>query len=148
MRVRRLRLVLACALLMVLFLPVNSHPEFIPNGAFIFFYSMEAISGAFNTHLAANRVYAVLFPLGALGAPIVGVLNACLAVFPSRRLKTLLRIYLLILSPLMWYGVFWIDPVWRGIGFWVSILLISSAGIVEFILVMRDQPAKPTATVD
>ena len=53
---RLLRLVLAGGMFGILFLPLTSPPEVMPNWLFIFWYSMEALSRIFGGTDIVNRI--------------------------------------------------------------------------------------------
>lgn len=142
---RRFRLVLAGIMFVTLLLPLNPPPEVLPNWLFILWHSLETLSWIFYRPSGANYTVGlagwlnVFSFLSLLSAPLLILLNVCLAVRPFGGLKMLYRILMLILLPLTWYLAFIIDPDWRGMGFWANIAVVSAAALLEIFFVARER---------
>lgn len=142
---RRLRAILAIAMLVTLFLPVDPPRTTGVNLTFILWYSMEALASFIGVPGIAliDWLRLVLFLLGILGVPLLILLNLCLLARSFRGLRIVYRIFLLILLPLTSYGAFQLDPGWRAVGFWAYIAVISAAALIEIFFVVRERLKKP-----
>lgn len=139
---RLFRLILAGVMFGVLFLPLNPSPEVMPNWLFIFWYSMEALLQIFGGTDIANRIGWLCLLLFLLAVPLLILLNVCLSVRPFAGLKVLYRILVSALFLVSWYESFHIDPVYRGLGFWTLIAVVSAAVLVEIVFLVSARLGK------
>jgi len=122
----------------VFFLPTNPPPETIPNWLLILWSSWEALPRILGGTDIANRIGWVRILLFWWAVPLLFLLNVCLSVRVFGVLKTLYRVFILILLPLVWHGAFQADPGWRGVGFWAHVAVVSAAALVEIIFLVSE----------
>lgn len=142
---RRLRLVLAGVMFVTIFLRCDprSGTESAPNWVFIFLFSIEALSWLFTRKVTYTLNFTdwlnVLNYLSPSSVLLLIPSNIFLAVCPFRRLsrwlKTLYRIYVLILLPWTWHFAVGVDPGYGGVRFWAPVV-VSAAALVEIILLI------------
>lgn len=146
MNERLFRLILAGVMFATLFLPLNLLPGTMPNWLFIFWCSIEALPRIFGGTDIANRIGWLRLFLSSLAVPLLILLNVCLSVRPFTGLKMLYRILMPVLFLLSWYESFHIDPVYRGLGFWTLIAVVSAAMLVEIVFLVSAQLRKSRDT--
>ena len=139
---RYLRLILVSAMFLALLLGSN--------WLGIVWYSMEGIATVIRLS-SIGSVGEIVVLLGDilfwLTVPILILLNVFLIVFPIRRLKRCYRIFLLVLFPLTWYGIFQLDPVWREEWFWAIPVVVTAAALMEIAFVISEDLNKPQSGV-
>ena len=138
---RFLRLLVGGGMLVILFLPWN--PEGWPNLLYVLWVSLGVLSGIMGEPTVSNFVggFSLLLLLQAI--PLLILLNLCLCIYPSVRLRALYRIILMILLLVTWYRSLRIDFQWPEMGiFWASPFVVSIASLVEFSFVAKEQRRK------
>ncbi len=139
---RHLRLILAGAMFVTLLLPMNPHPDPVPNGVYILWYSMEAMPRILRSTDIAYSMGWLLPLLGLLGTLVLIPLNLCLVARPRKGVKVLYRILVLALLPLAWYTTFSTALRFRGVGLWANTAVVSAAVLLEAFFVAREQQGK------
>jgi hypothetical protein len=76
------------------------------------------------------------FILFLLTVPILIPWNIFLAFSLGRGLKTLYRIFLLILLPLTWWGILFVDPTWRRGWFLAIPAVVTTAALMEIVFLV------------
>lgn len=140
---RSIRLILAGVVFTVFFLPTNPPSETTPNWLLILWSSWEALPRILGGTGIANRIGWVRILLFWWAVPLLFLFNVCLSVCPFGALRTLYRVFILILLPLTWHGAFQADPGWRGMGFWAHITVVSVAALVEIVFLIGERLRKP-----
>lgn len=128
MRERVLRTILAGILLVMLFLPADRYAG--SNWEAAFLYSVEA---------------PVCLPFY-LTLPTLLLLNVCLAIWPSKKLRSFYRIAVLLSLPLVLYVTLLMaqgqDPAFPSIGCWARPVAVLGAVLAEAILLAYERLKK------
>jgi hypothetical protein len=112
-----------------------------PNWFLFFWGFMDVVTGS--AHIDDVVVYQLGDILFALPFLILIFLNWGLVISASRRLKTLYRIFLLVLCPVMWWGASNADPAVRAFGSHSAITAVAIvAALVEVIFIIGEREAK------
>jgi hypothetical protein len=139
---KRLRLIFAVVMFIAFLLPMNQRPDFVPVWGFIIVIVLELLLGSIFGPYIEKFFQGLLDISVVLGAPVMFLSNVWLAIHPNGVIKTLYRIYLLILLPFAWNGVFLLGPRWRGPGFWAIIVVLTAAVLLEIVFIARELRAK------
>jgi len=136
----RFRLVLAGTMFATLFLPWNplSDSEKVPTWLYIVFGTVETSVTILRGIKYVHFIKGLCLMLSLWAIPFLALINVCLALYPSKSesLKTPYRISVLVLLPLTLYRTFLTEPGWRGIGFWINIVMVSVVALIEIVLLV------------